>query len=324
MPSATLASMTVRLLVLGAASLALAACGGATPHPFIVPGTAGSAVDVGGHLLYFECGGRGSPRVLLESGIGVSARSWRAVEVPLAAGTRVCGYDRAGVGGSESADKPRTTRDEIRDLERLLERADITPPYVLVGQDYGGIVVRAFAAAHPRDVAGVVLVDALHPDFPRRALDALPAPHAGEDPRLTVLRDALRTPRVATIREFRTAGDLELRRSLGEASSLGGLGDIPLVVLTAGVRDSTLDGPGPDLERVHRVWLATQRDLARLSPDSVHAIARRGDHLLQSTLTGQPPVVLRAVRAVVRAVRLGKRLPSCARIFDGLAVRCVA
>src|SRR4051794_29676503 len=123
--------MTVRLLGVAALVLAVAACGGSTPRPFIVPGTAGSAVDVGGHLLYFECGGTGSPRVLLESGVGVVARSWRAVEVPLAGGTRVCGYDRVGVGGSESVDGIHTTRDEVRDLERLLDRAHIRPPYVL-------------------------------------------------------------------------------------------------------------------------------------------------------------------------------------------------
>ena len=50
--------------------------------------------------------------------------------------------------------------DEIRDLERLLERAEIQPPYVLVGHSYGGLPARLFAHTHRDLTGGVVLVDA--------------------------------------------------------------------------------------------------------------------------------------------------------------------
>ncbi|MBD0338191.1 MAG: alpha/beta hydrolase [Thermoleophilia bacterium] len=290
-----------------AAALTLTSCGGASAGPRTVPGLEGSIVDIGGRYLYFECVGEGSPTVLLEAGSFGTTRSWRDVQPRLAAATRTCSYDRAGLGGSAALPGVHDAADELGDLEQLLERADIEPPYILVGHSYGGLLALLFAQAHPDDIVGVVLVDALHPDFRRTALALVPEGAGFGDLRWEFARAVV--------------GSVDLRASEQAARRVRALAT-RLVVLGAGqTQDPDLP---PDLDRsLRRLWDAYQERLAALSGDSVHVVALRSDHVVQSRLTGQPEVVVRAVRAVVDAEREAAGLAACARIFRGLPVRCV-
>ena len=166
-----------RYLPLSIAAAALAAgCGGETAKPEPVEGLAGSIVEVDGNgrYLYFECVGRGSPTVVLEAGFGGGPRDWRDVQPQLGRSTRTCSYARAGLSPSAEIPGVHDAGDEIDDLERLLDRADIDPPYVLVGHSYGGLLARLFAHDHQDDVAGVVLVDASHSEQQERFLAIVP------------------------------------------------------------------------------------------------------------------------------------------------------
>jgi pimeloyl-ACP methyl ester carboxylesterase len=303
--------MVARLVVLVAASVLAVGCGEQKPKPQRVIGLEGSIVDVGGHNLYFDCVGSGSPTVVLEAGFGGSTRNWHDVQPELAKTTRTCSYDRAGLGGSGEIPGVHDAADEIRDLERLLDRAEIKPPYVLVGHSYGGLLVRMFAAMHRDDVAGVVLLDSSHPDDAARSLAALP-----RDRPLTELRRALRLPRVDH--------GVAVRASFALARKVESIDGVRLVVVTAGQTidpDHTLP---PDIRRrLEATRRSLQDDLARLSTDSVHVIALKSDHFVQSFLTGQPDLVVHAVRTVVRAARKDRPLPPCRRLFAGRGVRCV-
>jgi pimeloyl-ACP methyl ester carboxylesterase len=124
----------------------------------------GALVDIGGHRLHLNCSGAGSPTVVLDSALGGSSMSWSLVQPALARITRVCSYDRAGFGWSDAGPFPRTAGRIADELRRLLARAAVEPPFVLVGHSFGGLVVRVFTARHPRDVAGLVLVDPAHPE----------------------------------------------------------------------------------------------------------------------------------------------------------------
>jgi pimeloyl-ACP methyl ester carboxylesterase len=97
----------------------------------------------------------------LESGIAASCLNWTNIHAQVARFTRVCSYDRASLGWSDTADTPRVTSHLIDELHRLLKAANISGPYVLVGHSYGGMLVRAYAAKYPDAVAGLVLVDPL-------------------------------------------------------------------------------------------------------------------------------------------------------------------
>jgi pimeloyl-ACP methyl ester carboxylesterase len=131
-------------------------------------------VDVGGYELFYQCSGQGSPTVILESGMGSDSSFWARVIAGVAKTTRVCAYDRANLGRSDEALTPRTFQDAARDLHARLGNARIGGPYILVGHSLGGELVHIFADQYPEEVAGIVLVDAAHPDMGPRLLAGLP------------------------------------------------------------------------------------------------------------------------------------------------------
>ncbi len=125
----------------------------------------GQMVDVGGYRLHIHCQGEsrpGTPTVVLEAPNGEAGLVWAAVQPEVAKFTRVCAYDRAGLGWSERSPKPRTIANITDELAALLAGAGVKPPYVLVGNSIGGLYARAYAHRHPDQVTGMVLVDATH------------------------------------------------------------------------------------------------------------------------------------------------------------------
>lgn len=71
----------------------------------------GLLVDIGGYRMHLYCTGQGSPTVILDSGIGDSWLSWYKVQPQVGQFTRVCSYDRAGMGWSDPSPKARTSRE---------------------------------------------------------------------------------------------------------------------------------------------------------------------------------------------------------------------
>ena len=123
----------------------------------------GALASVGAHRLHYRCQGAGAPPVILEAGIAASSLTWSRVQPVIADETRVCSYDRAGFSWSESASSTRSISTLVSELRSLLRIAEVPPPYVLVAHSFGALIIRAFARAHPEDVAGLVFVDPLHP-----------------------------------------------------------------------------------------------------------------------------------------------------------------
>lgn len=123
----------------------------------------GRMVGVGGRRLHIHCTGKGSPTVVLDAGLPGSCLSWTFVQPEVAKFTRVCSYDRAGLGWSDPGPEPRTAQRIVEELHQLLTNAGIQGPYVLVGHSFGGLTVRLYAATYPDEVAAMVLVDPLPP-----------------------------------------------------------------------------------------------------------------------------------------------------------------
>ena len=119
----------------------------------------GEMVDVGGYSLHINCVGRGSPTVILDAGSGGMSAQWVRVQQEVSGTTRVCAYDRAGMGWSEMSPEPRDAGQITGELHTLLGRAGIEEPYVLVGHSFGGMYMQTYAARYPDEVAGVALVD---------------------------------------------------------------------------------------------------------------------------------------------------------------------
>jgi pimeloyl-ACP methyl ester carboxylesterase len=124
----------------------------------------GQLVDVGTHRLHLHCAGKGSPAVVFDAALGASSLSWSLVHPQVTLVTRACTYDRAGFGWSEAGPLPRTASRIADELHQLLRRGAVPGPYVLVGHSYGGLVMRLYAARHPAEVAGLVLIEPAIPE----------------------------------------------------------------------------------------------------------------------------------------------------------------
>jgi pimeloyl-ACP methyl ester carboxylesterase len=301
------------------ASVLAVGCGGQQPKahrgpavkpPRPVPVAEGSGRFVaigGGRSLYMECVGSGSPTVVLEAGFLADTLSWQDVQPQVGRGTRTCAYDRAGTGNSAAPPGVRDARDEIADLRRLLARARVEPPYVLVGHSYGGVLARVFAHLYPSETAGLVLIDTVGRDGRRRQLAIWPRSQAPD------IRRELATTVMAGV---------DLAPGEAIASRITSLDGMPLAVITAGRQDNLLPTPARLHRALKRLWDGMQDELAALSENSVHVVALASNHDVPSSRTGQPSVVVRAVQAVVGAARSHARLPPCRRLFSGSDVRC--
>ena len=250
----------------------------------------GEMVDVGGRGLHIDCVGRGSPTVVLDAGTGEMSADWALVQRDVSETTRVCAYDRAGMGWSEPGPEPRDAGRITGELHALLEDAGIDGPYVLGGHSFGGLYAQTYAARYPEEVAGVALIESSSPEQfghrpaardgrepPKRtfALASLlarigvvrlvykltPAP-SGLPPQQRARIDALgpSTRQVDT-----TASELgAASQSAAQARGLRSLGDKPLAVLSAGTQE-------PE-------WLEMQQDLATLSSHSTHRVVPGATH----------------------------------------------
>ena len=158
----------ILLLALTLASpLAFAAQPAAAPGAeFAVPHR---LVDIGGRKLNLFCSGTGSPTVVFESPSGGAGWEWWAVQTKVAARTRACVYDRAGFGFSDPSPRPADAENAVDDLHALLQAAGVVPPYVLVGNSFGGGAAELFTWRHPAEVSGLVLVEPMHEDENLRA-----------------------------------------------------------------------------------------------------------------------------------------------------------
>jgi pimeloyl-ACP methyl ester carboxylesterase len=287
------------LLVIGCSSQApVSQLPTATPMP-------SGMVDVGGYELFYQCSGQGSPTVILEAGGGLDSSVWAAVIDGLEGTTRVCAYDRAGLGRSDPLPGPRTFEEMTRDLQVLLEKAHIGGPYILVGWSMGGMLVRIFADQHPGEVAGVVLLDSAHPDMGLRLLACLPPELAGEPENIQYLRQwfmwmsgSNESP------SFTIAENVDIRPGNQQARAVSTLGDLPLVVISQGpnVRGLGYDwGPLPTETEacLQQTWQDMQGELAGLSSNTTRLTARGG----HGFPVEEPELVVDAILELVNEIR---------------------
>jgi pimeloyl-ACP methyl ester carboxylesterase len=260
----------------------------------------GQLVDVGGHRLHLWCTGAGAPPVILEAGLGGSSADWGFVQPELARFTRVCSYDRAGMGYSDPGPSPRTARRIAEELAKLIDRSGVSGPVVLVAASSGGFDVRVFASDHTDRVAGLVLLDTSHEDqtheVPRLARWVPLLSSIGIFRLLDISfgpSPALLSPSVQKFigaTRFRAAGYqaaadeiIHIRDSASEVRTSRRKLPIPVVVVT-GAR-------GADA-----TWRNLQRDQVKLSERGCQIIAEQSGHLVQ---IDQPQIVVSAVRAVI-------------------------
>jgi pimeloyl-ACP methyl ester carboxylesterase len=288
------------------------------------PGPPGRMVDVGGFRLHLVCEGEGSPAVILEAGAADAWLTWHQIQPELGRLTRVCSYDRAGIGYSDPGPRPRSRRRAVEELRTLLARAGVPPPYVLVGHSFGGSSARLHALLHPEEVAGLVLVESSHEDhwlrapreFRQRNLDRMNEERleAEKAERGEAMPAILAIPglswwerRQLSAVNRRPAWYLasfeESQMSEASRAEFAGLPrtlDLPLVVLSAGRRVRPEWRSLELHERWVRIAAELQADLASRSTRSRHVVVPDAGHSLH---WDRPDVVVEEVREVVREAR---------------------
>ncbi len=286
----------------------------ATRKDLAVTPPPGHLVDIGGFRLHLWCTGNGAPAVILDTGLGGSSAGWGFVQPDVARFTRVCSYDRAGMGYSDPGPSPRTARRIANELAKLLDRSGIAGPVVLVGASIAGFNGRVFASDHPERAAGLVLVDASHEtdrhDVPPMArfvpllstVGVLRLFGVSFGERVESLSPSVQRYALAT--RFRAAGYraaadeiIHIRESVSEVRSSRRKLTIPVVVVT-GAR-------GADEN-----WRQLQQDLTSLSERGCLMIARQSGHVVS---VDQPEVVVEAIRAIVDTARGRNAVSLCAR-----------
>jgi pimeloyl-ACP methyl ester carboxylesterase len=119
----------------------------------------GGLVSVGDHQLHIYCTGTGSPTVVLEAPAAGLSAAWGDVQRRLSGTMRVCSYDRAGLGWSESGDRPFVPARVPAELRTLLTRANERGPFVIAGHGLGAAFARMYAARPDSAVSALVLID---------------------------------------------------------------------------------------------------------------------------------------------------------------------
>jgi pimeloyl-ACP methyl ester carboxylesterase len=278
----------------------------------------GRLVEASGLRMHIYCTGDGGPAVILDSGLGDTYVSWHKVQPKIAEITRVCSYDRAGLGYSDPSPRPRTSRVIAEELHALLQAAGIAPPYVLVGHSMGGYDVRVYASLYRSEVAGMVLVDSSHPEqesrFPPelknmkgswlREAEFLEYSVPFGIPRLLGLCDEDPVQRAADC-NFHSAREAteEMKafpESAAQTSATGPLGDLPLAVLSHDPDKPMAELPADVAKPTNQAWDKMQEELSHLSSRGTRTIAKGSSHYVQ---IDRPEVVIEAVRSVVEQAR---------------------
>jgi pimeloyl-ACP methyl ester carboxylesterase len=298
----------VGLLVLGAIYEPIAEAADAKAYP-----PPGQLVDVGGHRLHIHCTGTGSPTVVIDAGQGDWSTSWGVVQQEVAMTTRICTYDRAGLGWSEAGPLPRDAAQFAKELHTLLQNANILGPYVMVGHSLGGASVRVFVDHSASEVAGVVLIESMSPSQATQPhIEAQSQSDPQSQPfslqaalaRFGIARLIVKLPVIASsvpggqeayyplyIRpQSLQMADNELQgipASLAQAAAVKTFGDLPLIVLTAKLNNNPS-------------WPQWQKGLLELSSNSQHLFAENSGHNVQAD---EPEAAIAAILQMVQQVR---------------------
>jgi pimeloyl-ACP methyl ester carboxylesterase len=277
-------------------------------HDRQIAGVPGKLYNIAGYSMHLYCTGEGSPTIVLSSGLGDDFTAWPKVQPILSRQTRVCSYDRAGFGWSESRPGVQDANAISSQLHQLIETAAIERPFVLVGHSISGIYLRSYAAQYPADLAGLVFVDGATPlqdDRIPKELLKIQQDQRRQMPwqKLLMTLGWYRLQGVCTsippgfeaysawikadscIPSQMDAIENELdaeRASREETIHAGPFGNLPILILSRDPNVLPSNWPAPVAKANSVVWNQMQEEAKGLSSQSRRIIAKGSDHYIQN------------------------------------------
>ena len=259
----------------------------ATPDASAAEGDFAKTIDIGGRALFLTCAGEGAPTVIIDHGQWGSSADMVPLQRELSRETRVCLYDRAGMGQSDPPatpiTAPRTAADVVADLHALLEAADVAGAYVLVGQSAGGIFVQLYARTHPDDVAGVV------------AMNAVPPADPWLDESAPLMTEQERTEEMAYYAGGEGAEDFDWNTSFAQLDAAGPPPALPFLVLISTI--TQCESPDDICGRTYGVYETGMEELAAQWPQGQFTQVDAGHEVFYN------PEAVAAIRQVINATR---------------------
>ena len=273
MPRSILAPTLAILLTLALPSAAAAGC---------APGR----VEAGGDGLWMEVAGVGRLTVVFEAGGGETSTAWAGIEPTVRAlGVRTLTYDRAGLGRSEPATGPYRVEAETEALQRVLTACGIEGPVILVAHSYGGFIA-LLTAVEDRRIAGLVLVDAVLPEyFDEATLAALLAEYRPQYDALRQAAPALAAVMIPIVEAYPATVD-----RVGSARLPDGL---PVIDIVAG-------DPMPDTGEGDAAWRRAHAAFVAAGPNREAVVAEGSGHPVNRD---RPDVIVAAVSRLVDRLR---------------------
>ena len=232
---------------------------------------------VNGHRLFGLLSGAGESTVILDAGLGGTSEDWAKVQPEVANFSKVFSYSRAGLGKSEKASIPRTCKDIIEDLRSLLLATNLHPPYVLVAHSWSGINARWFVNQYPDEIAGMVLIDAVHEDKYEQFEKVLSEEKAS---RMWLF---VKNP-------SKNDENIDQIASIEQVRSKQNNFDFPLIVLTRAT----------DSDELSKIETDLQAEFLKLSTNSRQYFSKHNDHFIQNS---EPELVIDSIRQVVELIK---------------------
>ncbi|TYP74072.1 alpha/beta fold hydrolase [Paenibacillus methanolicus] len=239
----------------------------------------------------YALSGEGSPAVILINGGSGPIEGWMRTFHEMAGHTRTLAYNRLGVGGSAKPDRPQDGRTIVATLRELLQKLGISPPYVLVGHSLGGLYANLFARLHPDEIAGVVLLEASHPED--LIINQTQGAVVKGLNRMLGMFDRFFPDRQWSETHF-------VEETAKQIAAAGPFPDVPLIVLSGGKRPPMMP------EDAFAIRQRNQLDYARMNGRGEQRIAFGSGHFPQMT---EPETVRQAVADCVAAARELSRTP---------------
>lgn len=296
-------------------------------------GIPGKLYDVDGYSMHLYCTGEGSPTIVLDSGLGDDFTAWAKVQPELSKVTRVCSYDRAGFGWSQSRPGVQDANAISSELHQLISVAGVPRPFILVGHSIAGLYLRSYAAHYPGDLDGLVFIDGATPlqddripkalvniqDQQRREMPwqkflmtigwyrvqgmCTSVPPGFEKYALWIKADSCIPSQMDAIEN-----ELDAERASGEETlHAGPFGALPVLILSRDPQSLPSNWPASVARGNAVVWNQMQEEAKGLSSQSRRIIAKGSLHYVQDDRTD---LVNREITDFIALVRSHQPFPN--------------